>query len=389
MGGFASRRLKAVLALMWGLMLLSSPDATTAAFQPTILFQQSAPSGYTGVGYSQARNYGGGQLGGMASTNTGVTHAMIWSAATGPVDLTPPGFNTFAVVNSTNGVQQVGEGAGSGTGRALLWNGSAASYVDLTPTQGGYTGSAAYFTNGTYQVGRASIPGHAHAMVWAGSSSSALDLHPTNLTFEDSLIFGISNDGTRQVGEGLNASSAHALLWHSTAYSVIDLNPISLGYSTSVAYDVEADQIVGGTGSTSSGSSRALLWQGSSHIPVDLSTNLVGYSYSIAVDTNGFQEVGWGYGTSTGGLGNKHALLWSGTAASVVDLHAFLPAGHNWYDSRAIVIDSAGNVFGTAAYFDPNGASGIFAVKWSFVPEPGLGLIAPLVNCVLLRRRRH
>ena len=49
------------------------------------------------------------------------------------VDLNPSGF-TESFADDISGTQQVGEGSGSatgGNGHALLWNGSAASYVDL------------------------------------------------------------------------------------------------------------------------------------------------------------------------------------------------------------------------------------------------------------------
>jgi hypothetical protein len=50
------------------------------------------------------------------------------------VDLNPRGFD-YSDAYRTNGTQQVGEGYGPATGglnHALLWNGSAESYVDLS-----------------------------------------------------------------------------------------------------------------------------------------------------------------------------------------------------------------------------------------------------------------
>jgi len=65
---------------------------------------------------------------GTASQSWGVTYTAI--------DLTPSGFdNSFAY--GISGTQQVGGGSGSATGgnqHALLWSGSAASFVDLNPS---------------------------------------------------------------------------------------------------------------------------------------------------------------------------------------------------------------------------------------------------------------
>ena len=54
--------------------------------------------------------------------------------------------------------------------------------------------------------------------------------------------------------------------------------------------------------------------------------------------------MGYGDGPQTGN--NYHAMLWSGSAASVVDLNIFAPQGYT--DAVATGIDSAGNVVGYA-----------------------------------------
>jgi uncharacterized membrane protein len=86
----------------------------------------------------------------------------------------------------------------------------------------------------------------------------------------------------------------------------------------------------------------ALLWSGTAASAVDLTP--VGFSATEALGVAGGQQVGEGVGPATGG--ENHALLWSGTAASVVDLHAFLPPGFR--SSQALGIDSSGNIVGTA-----------------------------------------
>lgn len=60
----------------------------------------------------------------------------------------------------------------------------------------------------------------------------------------------------------------------------------------------------------------ALLWSGTPSSRVDLNPGTFDSSYGTAVGVS--QQVG--YGSPTGAGGKTHALLWSGTAASVIDL---------------------------------------------------------------------
>ena len=91
---------------------------------------------------------------------------------------------------------------------------------------------------------------------------------------------------------------------------------------------------------------------------VDL--NPSGFEWSGAYGTNGGQQVGWGETKEN----HDHALLWSGTAASAVDLNQFLPAGFT--DSYAESIDAQGNIVGCAH----DNAGNCHAILWQPVPEP-------------------
>ena len=84
-----------------------------------------------------------------------------------------------------------------------------------------------------------------------------------------------------------------------------------------------------------SGPLHALLWRGSAGSVVGLHPS--GLSSTQALGTNGEEQVGWG---------DQHALLWRGTAPSVVDLHTFLPPG--FVLSLASDIDTGGDIVGTA-----------------------------------------
>ena len=62
--------------------------------------------------------------------------SQVWGTSYIAIDLTLSGF-TNSYATGTNGTQQVGYGYSPATGNpahALLWNGSAASYVDLNPS---------------------------------------------------------------------------------------------------------------------------------------------------------------------------------------------------------------------------------------------------------------
>ena len=63
----------------------------------------------------------------------------------------------------------------------------------------------------------------------------------------------------------------------------------------------------------------------------------------------------------------EHALVWSGSARSGVDLKGYLPAGFT--DANALGIDSNGDIVGFA-YDGPAGYGQGHAFLWQPVPEP-------------------
>ncbi|MEY2430110.1 MAG: hypothetical protein QOJ40_2995, partial [Verrucomicrobiota bacterium] len=119
-----------------------------------------------------------------------------------------------------------------------------------------------------------------------------------------------------------------------------------------------SQQVGAGYGSASGGYYHALLWSGTAGSAVDLHPS--GFDNSYALGISGSQQVGYGY---TSGV-IQHALLWSGTAESVVDLGSFLSS--DYADSIAQGIDADGNVIGYATYI----ATGTpHAILWRVVPE--------------------
>jgi len=327
--------------------------ANNALGAPNYVVVDLTPSGFyaafgSGTSGTQQVGHGGGP-------STGSNHALLWSGSPQSyVDLHPTGLlvGSFPITASyayaASGTQQVGEGyisQGDGPNNcALLWIGTAASCVNLNPS--GFAGSGAYGTNGTQQVGwgslRPLVPPptggpNPHAILWNGSASSYVDLNPPD--FAESYATGIS--GTQQVGYGkgyFTNSRYHALLWSGTPGSYVDLHPS--GFTDSYAQGTSGTQQVG------HGDSGlyyyALVWTGTAASCVNI--NPSGFWYSQALATNGIQQVGFGISPDT--LGNHHALLWDGTAESYVDLHQFLPS--RFKVSEALAIDSYGNILGSA-----------------------------------------
>jgi len=248
---------------------------------------------------------------------------------------------------------------------AMLWNGTAASAIDLHPP--GLTlptsSSRAYGVSSTNQVGYAiadGISGSPHATLWSGTGASAVDLHPMN--FIDSIAHGVS--GGKQVGSGTSnfGGNSHAILWSGTAASAVDLNPSN--FITSSGYGISGGKQAGyGFPSSNSSHWHALLWSGTAASAVDL--NPTGFTESVAHGISSAGQVGYGFGTGTGS--RNHALVWTGTAVSAIDLHQFLTGlGTTFTLSHAEAIADNGTIIGTAN--DANNKH--YAILWTPVPEP-------------------
>lgn len=213
------------------------------------------PSGFN---FSYCTSVDNGEQGGFAEQQSyfvTMSHAMVWHGSSAAVDLHPVGHLYSRVMGVKNG-EQVGYGSslaypygdytvsGHTGSRALRWNGTAASVVNLHPA--GYDASEALATNGTRQGGWGyrALDGRTHAMLWTGTADSAVDLHPAG--YSDSKITAIFDN--RQVGEGWVGipgqlgAVRHALLWTGTAESVVDLNQyLPAGYTHAVATGIDAD----------------------------------------------------------------------------------------------------------------------------------------------------
>jgi hypothetical protein len=375
---------------------LAAGSAKADGLTGTVLYDMSLPDGY---GFDTGRPFGaaGGQVV-ITTFDSNVAnspfHAVLFSANQTVTDLNPSNF-TLSEAEATDGIQQVGDGQTPATGgnqHALLWNGSAASAVDLNPSSLGVTNS---FTNGVgggqqvgYGYGSDEI---SHALLWTGTASSAVDLNPSNLGITYS--FATATNGVQQVGYGSteqDPNTNHALLWTGTANSAVDLTPSNLGITDCVASGVGGGQEVGdGDSASTGGNPHALVWNGTANSAVDLNPSSMDITSSFAIATNGSEQVGYGSGSGTGGSSN--ALLWTGTADSAVDLQSLLPSPglfQNWIWSEALSVDASGDVFGIAESDSQFSiTTNYYAVEWTAVPEPSsLTLLA--IGCTYLLRRQ-
>ena len=333
--------------------------ATAITYTATLLHPDDFLS-TIGVGVSNVSQVGSGQN----AEFTGPSHAMLWTgSANSYVDLN--GGFTASYAQAATDTHQLGNGYGNSTGQhvpSLLLNGTAGSVVDLHPS--GFETSRGMSIDGTKQVGYGlnSSDVVTHALLWSGTAGSAVDLHPTG--FVESFANGVS--GPRQVGYGVTVTDqARALMWSGTAASKIDLHPA--GFSDSYANGVYTDgatskQVGSGTHSLT-GETRALLWSGSAGTKVDLHP-ASGFTYSEAIGISAAGQVGDGSGSATNF--SNHALYWNGTAASVVDLHTtlFANTGYDFVSSQAYSIAPNGNIVGTAT----DDGFNTYAILWT--PQP-------------------
>ncbi|MGI4788801.1 MAG: hypothetical protein ACRYFS_08120 [Janthinobacterium lividum] len=355
--------------LTW-LSLMALP--ATAQYQAINL---SPPALFTGTEVSSAAGSDAGQQAGFVDALYGNSHAALWSgSAASVVDINPTGFYSSQVLGIAGG-QEAGFGLttdsfGVDTTHAVLWSGSAASAVDLNPAQllGAFDDySQASGIGGGQQVGYGygSLTQYQYqALLWTGTAASAINLQPTNLYgFLDSR--GAATNGIHQVGSGEftdgSFQTVHALAWSGTASSALDLNPSQSNFSGATA--ISGNNVAGYASFAPDGNNyepHAVLWNlaPSAAGPFTfLDLNPAGYEDSFAAGVVGTTVVGAGDIN-----GHSHALLWDGSAANYVDLNQFLPAGFT--DAMAQGIDANGDIVGVAY------TAGMYGIPRAFLWTP-------------------
>lgn len=249
--------------------------------------------------------------------------------------------------------------------RATLWNGG---QTNLHPAD--YSGSLAYGVHDGQQAGMVYDAGYNYsAALWTGTAGSFVNLNPAAATA--SYAFGVY-DG-RQVGAAEVGGSTVASLWTGTAASWVNLAPV--GSVSSYAMAAHESSVVGyadfGAGT------HAGMWTGdtaSSWVSLHTPGALASQALAASEDA----QVGWVFGADF----VQRAMLWLGSAASAIDLHAMLnPSDYTDSTAHAVwqvddVIYVAGNGFTTTGTVDP--------LLWTItiIPLPsgaalaGVGLLA-------------
>jgi len=198
------------------------------------------------------------------------------------MDLHPARYTASYATGCVEG-QQVGYGQPAGQSvpapieRALLWTGTADSVVELGgPDPSRQTRALA--VSGGVQVGEYGRNWTLRAAMWRGSSQSMVVLHPTAppgypTDVQTSTVWGVG-DG-QQVGvvawkrKPLAPPDMRAALWTGSAESFVDLTPprAKHGQARACAGGFQ----VGWVSSDANNSmTRAVLWQGSAADPIDL-----------------------------------------------------------------------------------------------------------------------
>ncbi len=163
-----------------------------------------SPTDIPGITQSMLTCIMGNQEGGfiLGTATSNLRHAALWrgTATNSVIDINPTNLGGFgeSQVSATNGVRQVGHATpfGGGLFHGILWSGTANSAIDLTPA--GWAGSTAYgiSPDGSQQAGSVTqgftqtgtTP--SHAAIFSGSAASFVDINPTNLIgFSGSLLF--------------------------------------------------------------------------------------------------------------------------------------------------------------------------------------------------------
>lgn len=243
---------------------------------------------------------------------------------------------------------------------ALVWRGTTATQL-ASPFTNLYA-SVAIATDGRQIVGWASpleivrgnpSPGIMHAYIWdAGTGRIVADLSDGKVM----TLWGVA--AGQQVGSENKRGPIEARMWRNTARSVINLHPRN--YSYSEAFATDGTHQVGTVGvsvrlvNESRHNVQVLMnspavWSGSAASLQILPYTAPGYAYSTAVATGVSRNVVCGYGmgkSSTGTTQATHAVVWSLSQQTWIDLHDLLPQG--FIESRANAVDAEGNLVGTA-----------------------------------------
>ena len=293
----------------------AAPQYTATPIHPTSSFDSLA------TGVSAGKAVGQLDLGLGASGDNG-----------NPLTSLGMGIYGSLIANGVDGNLIVGTGDGS---FAVCWDSLNPNPVTLPMGNMVFTVGYAVCDNGFVGAGGDGVL-PSIAIYWPTGTSAPVELSPG--------LPGAANclDASRIGGELYDVFGfRQAIVWDRASGVPSNLhNPLL--WTDSTAQGVSGPEVAG-YASDSGFIPHAMLWSGPLNVPIDLHP-VSGYDMSAAWAVCNGTQVGEGFVTGTG---EQHALLWTGTAASVVDLHQYV-AGMGYVSSSALSVDSSGNVVGFA-----------------------------------------
>ena len=360
------------LALLVGSLVATTPAQGQALIPQQFTFVDLTPPGMSGAALRTELGQTVGSVGGFpGGVVAPANHAFIWAdGALAPIDLHPafldfpalnaPG-NSFAL--ATDGATQVGYGVGAATNQrtvALRWSGSADSaevlqvpFLNINAKALGTCGgqSVGYGLTAVPVNGRGTVRlvgGPFHAVLWNAGSTVGIDL---NNGAEATVA--VDCDNGRQVGYGgkMDISGyvveTKAMMWFGNRNTFIWLHPN--GYASSQAVAISGVNQVGHAeiqflvNNKPAFNSRGVIWSGSAASVVELPVP-AGFIFNyFATGVSNGRVVGYGVDTMTT---QSHALYWATATTPVLDLNQFLPEGFT--SAVANSIDANGRIVGTA-----------------------------------------
>jgi hypothetical protein len=212
-------------------------------------------------------------------------------------------------------------------------------------------------------------------VVWHGSAASAVSLHPAGALY--SRASGVA-DGLQggYVRYATGNQAKWASLWAGAAQSISILHPGSAFIQSEILGTAPGQQV--GWAEHTGQAEHAAMWTGSAASYVDL--NPPGAGLSFLYGTCGSAQVGY-----ANLAGNNGAGIWFGTPDSFISLAAFLPAGY--YQSVATCVAEANGTYYVGGYATSSATHNDEAFMWVGVPSPAT--LAPLAGALLLPTRRR
>ncbi len=361
--------MKRFIQILVGASLIAS---TIGASAQTYTYVDLGTTPYTDTFGASASNdiqVGYGLVGGQPQ-------ALLWQNTAASATALPSNGYQSTQANGISFTFAAGSGVTAGNQTvALLWNGLTQQPVNLNPSfaSSSVVNGIYFYGSSIEEAGSATLTGTGQqvAVIWRGTASGASNINPSGAS--SSQAFATAGTFGR-VGSAVFSGVTHAIFW-STISGMIDLHPTSALRSETLGISGyfgpppgQTGQTLVGDYTTSGGAIHACLWTGTAASMVDLHPT-TGYTSTTATGIvasytpfPGVNATAVGYGTKTNGT--TVALIWGGVSNTPGDLSSYLPAGTT--SSRAVAIDSTYNtIIGTAII---NGSNHTFLLRPSAAP---------------------